>query len=72
MERKQWSEGKSPSRDGRGREGHAKCFGVGILEIIKASQVIVGETQGCSVNEVGASGGYLITCLRGPSNCACG
>ena len=29
---------------------------MGILEIIEASQGIVGETRGCSVNEVGAPG----------------
>ena len=36
--------------------GHAKCFGVRILEIIEASEGVVGETRGHSVNEVGALG----------------
>jgi hypothetical protein len=36
--------------------GHAKRLGVRILEIIETSQGIVGETRGCSVNEIGALG----------------
>ena len=33
--------------------GHAKCFGVRILEIIETSEGVVNETRGRSVNEVG-------------------
>jgi len=36
--------------------GHAKCFGVGVLEIIEASEGIIGGTECCSVNKVGALG----------------
>ena len=36
--------------------GHAKCFGVEVLEIIEASEGIVCGTKGCSINKVGALG----------------
>ena len=44
--------------------GHAKCFGMGVLETIKASKGIVGRTKGCSVNKVGALG-VLKNLLKG-------
>jgi len=50
--------------------GHAKCFGVGILEIVEASQGIVGETRSRSVNEVGALG-VLKYLLEGSFHCGC-
>ena len=34
--------------------GHAERFCVVVLEIIEASERVVGEARGCSVNEVGA------------------
>jgi len=55
--------------------GHAKCFGVGVLEIIKASEGIVGGTKGCSVNKVGALGVFKklaqgdLVVERGKSGC---
>ena len=51
--------------------GHAKCFGVGVLEIIEASQGIVGETRSRSVNEVGALW-VLKNLLEGAFHCGCG
>ena len=39
---------------------------MGILEITKASQGIIGETRSCSVNEVRALG-TLNNLLEGPS-----
>jgi len=51
--------------------GHAKCFGVGVLEIIEASKGIVDGTEGCSINKVGALRGLLgcsRTCLREPGS----
>ncbi len=50
--------------------GHAKCFCVRILEIVEASQGIVGETRGCGVNEVGALG-VLKDLLEGAFHCVC-
>ena len=44
--------------------GHAKCFGVGVLEIIEASEGIIGGTKGCSINKVGALG-VLKNLLKG-------
>ena len=41
-----------------------------ILEIIKASRGIVGETRSCSVNKVGALG-VLKNLLEGVFNCDC-
>ena len=52
MEIKQWSEGDSPS--GLAEGGMAwQILWCGIQEITKASQGILGETRGCSINEVG-------------------
>jgi hypothetical protein len=51
--------------------GHAKCFGVGVLEIIEASEGIVGETRGRSVNEVGTLG-VLKNLLEWAFHCGCG
>jgi len=36
--------------------GHPNASVLGILEIVEASQGIVGETRGCGINEVGALG----------------
>ena len=66
-DRKRWSEGDSPSRDGRRKEGMPN---VRTLEIIEASQGIVDETRGCSVNEVGAPG-VLKNLLEGAFHCGC-
>jgi hypothetical protein len=51
--------------------GHAKRLCVRILEIIEASQGIVGKARGCSVNEVGALG-VLKDLLEGTFHCGCG
>jgi len=51
--------------------GHAECFGVGVLEIVEASQGIVGETRSRSVNEVGALW-VLKNLLEGAFHCGCG
>ena len=63
--------GRVDSRRHTMKGGHAKCFGVGILEIIEASEGIVGETRGRSVNEVGALG-VLKNLLEGAFHCGCG
>ena len=51
--------------------GHAKCFCVRVLEIIEASQGIVGEARGSGVNEIGALG-VLKYLLEGTFHCGCG
>jgi hypothetical protein len=51
--------------------GHAERFGVGILEIIEASQGVVGEAGGCGVDEVGTLG-VLKNLLEGTFHCGCG
>ena len=51
--------------------GHAKCFRVGVLEIIEASKRVVAEARGGSVDEVGALG-VLKNLLEGTFHCVCG
>ena len=51
--------------------GHAKCFRVRVLEIIEASQGIVGEARGSSINEIGALGMFK-DLLEGTFHCGCG
>jgi hypothetical protein len=53
--------------DGR----HAKCFRVGVLEIIEASKRVVAEARGGSVDKVGALG-VLKDLLEGTFHCVCG
>jgi hypothetical protein len=36
--------------------GHTEHFCVGVLEIIEASERVIGEATGCSIDEVGAVG----------------
>jgi hypothetical protein len=47
--------------------GHAKGFYMGVLEIIEASERIVGEARGCSIDVVGTLG-CSRTC-EGTSHC---
>jgi hypothetical protein len=51
--------------------GHAKRLCVRVLEIIKASERVIGKTRGCGVNEVGALG-VLKDLLEGTFHCRCG
>ena len=58
------------------KQATAKCFGVGVLEIIEASKGIVGGTKGCSINNVGAPGVFIqelaqgsLVVERGKSGC---
>jgi hypothetical protein len=51
--------------------GHAKRFCVGVLEIIEASERVVSEARGCSVDEVGTLG-ELKNLLEGTFHCRCG
>jgi hypothetical protein len=37
-------------------KGHAEHFCVGVLKIIEASERVVGEARGCSVDEIEALG----------------
>jgi hypothetical protein len=48
--------------------GHAERFCVGVLEIIEASERVIGEAGGCSVDEVGALG-VLKNLLEGTFHC---
>ncbi len=48
--------------------GHAKRFCMGVLEIVEASERVVGEARGCSVNKVGALG-VLKNLLEGAFHC---
>jgi hypothetical protein len=48
--------------------GHAKRFCVGVLEIIEASERVVSEARGCSVDKVGALG-VLKNLLEGTFHC---
>ena len=51
--------------------GHAERFCVGVLEIIEASERVVSEARGCSVDKVGALG-VLKNLLEGTFHCRCG
>jgi hypothetical protein len=51
--------------------GHAKRFCVGVLEIIKASERVVSEARGSSVDEDGTLG-VLKYLLEGTFHCRCG
>ena len=66
--RKWLSEGHPSFGDGQG--GHSKCFGMGILEIIKTSQGIISETRSCSLNEVGVLGVFE-NMLERAFHCGC-
>jgi hypothetical protein len=50
--------------------GHAEGFCVGVLEIIEASERVVGEARGSCVDEVGALG-VLKYLLEGAFHCRC-
>jgi len=51
--------------------GHAKCFHVGVLEIVEASKRVVGEARGSSIDKVGALG-MLKNLLKGTFHCRYG
>jgi hypothetical protein len=51
--------------------GHAERFRVGVLEIVEASERVVGEARGCSIDEVTALGVFK-NLLEGTFYCRCG